>query len=80
MAANGTQAVDRAALLISTVVQADEPLVVRRPAGGLRPAEVHDVADARPPSSAPSCSSATTTGSYVAGSLFWLYAARHDPR
>ena len=30
-------------------------------------------------SSAPSCSSATAPASYVAGALFALYAARHDP-
>ena len=41
--------------------QADEPLVVRRPAGGQRPAEVHDLADARRARARRACSSATRT-------------------
>ena len=42
----GTQAVDRAAQLVSTVVHADAPAHLRRPAGGERTREVDDVADA----------------------------------
>ncbi len=78
MAANGTQAVDRAALLISTVVQADEPLSF---------ADLQEACDL-PKSTTSRMLTAlersellerNDDGSYVAGSLFWLYAARHDP-
>ena len=78
MAANGTQAVDRAALLISTVVQADEPLTF---------ADLQEACDL-PKSTTSRMLTAlersellerNDDGSYVAGSLFWLYAARHDP-
>ena len=74
----GTQAVDRAALLVSTVVQADEPLSF---------ADLQDACDL-PKSTTSRMLTAlersellerTEDGSYVAGGLFWLYAARHDP-
>jgi DNA-binding IclR family transcriptional regulator len=74
----GTQAVDRAALLVATVVRADEPV----PFGVL--------ADecGLPKSTASRLLTAlertelverVETGSYVAGRLFDHYAARHDP-
>lgn len=74
----GTQAVDRAAMLVATVVRADEPLSF---------ADLHDECGL-----AKSTASRLLTaleraellernesGSYVAGPLFWLYATRHDP-
>ena len=74
----GTQAVDRAALLVSTVVQADEALSF---------ADLQAACDL-PKSTTSRMLTAlershllerTDDGSYVAGGLFWLYAARHDP-
>ncbi len=76
--AQGTQAIDRAALLLHTVVQADEPLsfldlfeecelpksTTSRLLTALERTELLERDDA---------------GCYVAGPLFWLYAARHDP-
>ena len=78
MATNGTQAVDRAALLVSTVIQAGEPLSF---------ADLQEACDL-PKSTTSRMLTAlersellerTMDGSYVAGGLFWLYAARHDP-
>jgi len=78
MAANGTQAVDRAALLVSTVVQSEGPLSF---------ADLQEACEL-PKSTTSRMLTAlersqllerTDDGSYVAGSLFWLYAARHDP-
>lgn len=78
MATTGTQAVDRAALLVATVVQAGEPLSF---------AELQAACEL-PKSTTSRMLSAlersamlerTDDGSYVAGGLFWLYAARHDP-
>jgi len=78
MAASGTQALDRAALLISTVVTATEPLTF---------ADLQEACDL-PKSTTSRMLTAlersellerTEEGSYVAGGLFWLYAARHDP-
>ena len=74
----GTQAVDRAALLVATVVRADEPLSF---------VDLHDECGL-PKSTTSRLLSAlertellerNSTGSYVAGPLFWLYATRHDP-
>lgn len=76
--ATGTQAVDRAALLVSTVVSADEPL------GFSELAEECGL----PKSTASRLLTAlertellgrTEDGGYVAGPLFWRYASRHDP-
>src|SRR5688500_11559980 len=78
VAANGTQAVDRAALLVATVVQAGGPL---------------SFADLQEASELPKSTTSrmlaalersdllerTEDGSYAAGNLFRLYAARHDP-
>jgi DNA-binding IclR family transcriptional regulator len=78
MAATGTQAVDRAALLISTVVNATEPISF---------ADLQSACDL-PKSTTSRMLTAlersellerTDDGGYVAGGLFWLYAARHDP-
>jgi DNA-binding IclR family transcriptional regulator len=78
MAATGTQAVDRAALLVATVVNATEPLSF---------AELQEACDL-PKSTTSRMLTAlersellerTDDGGYVAGGLFWLYAARHDP-
>ena len=78
MAATGTQAVDRAALLVSTVVNATDPLTF---------AELQEACDL-PKSTTSRMLTAlersdllerTDDGGYVAGGLFWLYAARHDP-
>src|SRR3954452_3133256 len=74
----GTQAVDRAAQLVATVVHADEPLsfadlqessglaksTTSRMLAALERADLLERDD---------------DGAYVACSLFWLYAARHDP-
>jgi len=77
-ASTGTQAVDRAAALVATVVHADEPLSFAdlQEASGLAKSTTSRMLAAlergglleRDP-----------RGSYVAGGLFWLYAARHDP-
>lgn len=74
----GTQAIDRAALLVATVVRADEPLSF---------GELH--AECGLPKSTTSrlltalerteLLERNAEGAYVAGPLFWLYATRHDP-
>jgi DNA-binding IclR family transcriptional regulator len=76
--ASGTQALDRAVQLVSMVVPAEEPLSFAdlQEATGLAKSTTSRMLAAlergglleRDPS-----------GSYVAGSLFWQYAARHDP-
>ncbi|MEZ5093461.1 IclR family transcriptional regulator [Nocardioides sp.] len=76
--ASGTQAVDRAALLVSTVVEADTPLAFAEIAEecGLPKSTTSRLLTAlertelleRDPS-----------GAYVAGPLFWRYASRFDP-
>lgn len=77
-AATGTQAIDRAAALVAAVVRADQPLAfldlvegcglprstTSRLLSSLERTELVERND---------------EGSYVAGSLFWLYATRHDP-
>jgi len=76
--ATGTQAVDRAAMLIATVVRSDDPVAFA------------DLADEcnLPKSTTSRLLTAlertellerTDDGGYVAGPLFWQYAARHDP-
>jgi DNA-binding IclR family transcriptional regulator len=76
-ASSGTQAVDRAALLVATVVHADEPLSF---------GELQDECGL-PKSTTSRMLTALEragllerdeTGCYVAGRLFWLYAIRHD--
>jgi DNA-binding IclR family transcriptional regulator len=78
MAATGTQAVDRAALLVSTVVNATEPLsfAALQEACDLSKSTTSRMLTALERSE---LLERTDDGGYVAGGLFWLYAARHDP-
>ena len=75
---SGTQAVDRAAQLVSAVVHADEPLSFAdlQEASGLAKSTTSRMLAALERSHLLERDAA---GSYVAGRLFWLYAARHDP-
>ncbi len=77
-AASGTQAVDRAALLVSTVVHADEPLTFAdlQETSGLAKSTTSRMLTALERTELLERNEA---GSYVAGPLFWLYATRHDP-
>jgi DNA-binding IclR family transcriptional regulator len=77
-AAPGTRAVDRAADLVSTVVRADAPMTFAdlQEASGLAKSTTSRMLTALERSGLLERDAA---GSYVAGSLFWLYAARHDP-
>jgi DNA-binding IclR family transcriptional regulator len=77
-ASTGTQAVDRAAHLVSTVVQADEPLTFAelQESSGLAKSTTSRMLSALERGGLLERDGA---GSYVAGSMFWLYAARHDP-
>lgn len=77
-AASGTQAVDRAADLVSTVVRADEPMSFAdlQETSGLAKSTASRMLSALERSG---LLERDDDGSYVAGSLFWLYAARHDP-
>jgi DNA-binding IclR family transcriptional regulator len=74
----GTQAVDRAAALVSTVVHADEPLTFAdlQEASGLAKSTTSRMLAALERGG---LLERDDDGGYVAGSLFWLYAARHDP-
>src|SRR3954468_17963903 len=74
----GTQAVDRAALLIDTVVRADEPLTFLEIAesSGLPRSTTSRLLSALERTG---LLERTESGSYVAGRLFGLYATRHDP-
>ncbi|MDF1604570.1 IclR family transcriptional regulator [Nocardioides sp. YIM 152315] len=74
----GTQAVDRAAALVSTVVHADEPLTFGdlQESSGLAKSTTSRMLAALERGG---LLERDDDGSYVAGSLFWLYAARHDP-
>lgn len=74
----GTRAVDRAADLVSTVVRADAPMTFAdlQEASGLAKSTTSRMLTALERSGLLERDAA---GSYVAGSLFWLYAARHDP-
>ena len=75
---SGTQAVDRAALLVATVVRADEPVSFASLAAecGLPKSTASRLLTALERTELVERSGA---GSYVAGPLFDLYAARHDP-
>ncbi|MGI9155365.1 MAG: IclR family transcriptional regulator [Marmoricola sp.] len=74
----GTQAIDRAALLVATVVRADEPLSFL---------DLHDECGLPKSTTSRLLTALERTelvernesGAYVAGPLFWLYATRHDP-
>lgn len=74
----GTQAVDRAALLVSTVVRADEPLsfVEVQAACGLPKSTTSRLLAALERTE---LLERNASGSYLAGPLFWLYSTRHDP-
>ena len=76
--ATGTRAVDRAADLVATVVRADEALSFAdlQDASGLAKSTTSRMLTALERSG---LLERDATGSYVAGRLFWLYAARHDP-
>lgn len=76
--ATGTRAVDRAADLVATVVRADAPLTFAdiQDASGLAKSTTSRMLTALERSGLLERDAA---GSYVAGRLFWLYAARHDP-
>lgn len=77
-APTGTQAIERAALLVSTVVKADEPLSF---------ADVIEECGLPKSTTSRLLTSLERTellernadGFYVAGPMFWLYATRHDP-
>ena len=78
VAAPGTRAVDRAALLVATVVHADEPLTFAdlQETSGLAKSTTSRMLTALERAG---LLERDASGSYVAGRLFWLYAARHDP-
>lgn len=77
--ARGTQALDRAAELVAEVVRADEPLTFGRlqEASGLAKSTTSRMLAAL--ERAGLLERTDEGGGYVAGRLFWLYAARHDP-
>jgi len=76
--ATGTRALDRAADLVAAVVHADEPMTFAdlQDASGLAKSTTSRMLTALERSGLLERDAA---GSYVAGRLFWLYAARHDP-
>jgi DNA-binding IclR family transcriptional regulator len=76
--ASGTQAVDRAALLVSTVVRANEPLAFAEIAEecGLPKSTTSRLLTALERTE---LLERDGSGAYVAGPLFWRYASRHDP-
>jgi DNA-binding IclR family transcriptional regulator len=76
-ASSGTQAVDRAALLVATVVHADEPLSFGelQDGCGLPKSTTSRMLTALERAG---LLERDETGCYVAGRLFWLYAIRHD--
>jgi DNA-binding IclR family transcriptional regulator len=77
-ASSGTQSLDRALQLVSTVVDADEPLSFGelQEMTGLAKSTTSRMLTALERGGLLERDDA---GGYVAGSLFWLYAARHDP-
>lgn len=76
--ATGTQAVDRAALLIATVVRSDDPVAFAELADecGLPKSTTSRLLTALERTE---LVERTDEGGYVAGPLFWQYAARRDP-
>lgn len=76
-AGTGTQAVDRAAALVATIVHADQPLSFAdlQEASGLAKSTTSRMLAALERGG---LLERDAGGSYVAGRLFWLYAARHD--
>lgn len=77
--ARGTQALDRAAELVAKVVRADEPLTFGhlQESSGLAKSTTSRMLSAL--ERAGLLERTDEGGGYVAGRLFWLYAARHDP-
>ncbi len=77
-ASSGTQSLDRALQLASTVIEADEPLSFAdlQEMTGLAKSTTSRMLAALERGGLLERDEA---GGYVAGSLFWLYAARHDP-
>jgi DNA-binding IclR family transcriptional regulator len=77
-ASSGTQALDRAVQLVSSVVQATEPLSFAelQESSGLAKSTTSRMLAALERGG---LLERDESGGYVAGSLFWLYAARHDP-
>ena len=77
-AGGGTQALDRATDLVAAVVGADEPLSFThlQESSGLAKSTASRMLAALERSG---LLERDADGSYVAGQLFWLYAARHDP-
>ena len=75
---SGTQALDRAVQLIASVVQATEPLSFAdiQETNGLAKSTTSRMLAALERGG---LLERDESGGYVAGSLFWLYAARHDP-
>jgi DNA-binding IclR family transcriptional regulator len=75
---SGTQALDRAVQLASMVVEADEPLSFAdlQEASGLAKSTTSRMLAALERGG---LLERDDNGGYVAGSLFWLYAAAHDP-
>jgi DNA-binding IclR family transcriptional regulator len=75
----GTQALDRAAELVAEVVRADEPLTFGhlQESSGLAKSTTSRMLAAL--ERAGLLERTDDGGGYVAGRLFWLYAARHDP-
>lgn len=75
---SGTQALDRAVQLASMVVRADVPLSFAelQEASGLAKSTTSRLLAALERGD---LLERDDNGGYVAGSLFWLYAARHDP-
>ncbi len=76
--ATGTRSLDRATDLVATVVHADQPMSFAdlQDASGLAKSTTSRMLTALERSG---LLERDATGSYVAGRLFWLYAARHDP-
>jgi DNA-binding IclR family transcriptional regulator len=77
-ASSGTQALDRAVQLVSSVVEATEPLTFAdlQESSGLAKSTTSRMLAALERGG---LLERDESGGYVAGSLFWLYAARHDP-
>jgi DNA-binding IclR family transcriptional regulator len=77
--ATGTQALDRAAELVAEVVRADEPLTFGhlQETSGLAKSTASRMLAAL--ERAGLLERTDEGNGYVAGRLFWLYAARHDP-
>jgi DNA-binding IclR family transcriptional regulator len=77
-AGGGTRALDRATDLVAAVVGADEPLSFThlQESSGLAKSTASRMLSALERSG---LLERDADGSYVAGQLFWLYAARHDP-